>query len=263
MLGIGSTPTHKYPAQYTVYNNTHSLHLDGTDDCLDTGDKMQSIMRGSFSVGGWVRLDDGQVAATQGFFSNLGSTEDQIAVIVGANGVMFTSITSNADPSIFILGGRPGEHQFPDGQTDWAHIIVVYEDDMLVAGNMGARAYFNGIPQLPFAAFFLTSNANHAQYTNTSNNSTFGGKLEGDSVSLDMAGEMNSLFVYDIALNDLQAAAIYNSGNPVDLLTDLANDPHTDDLTHYYKNLNNHDDAKGTSNGSAVNNANFVTDTPY
>ena len=122
---LGATNTSK-PSRPGRKRNRFALAFDGDNDYVDTGTTNQSVFRSNFSVGVWVKPDDGRPAANDYIVGGLESgNTDGFIMYIGTNGKLTVMFKANGDP----LTKRTNSAIFADGAiSSWMHILAVVED---------------------------------------------------------------------------------------------------------------------------------------
>ena len=246
-LGIGNIiETSDYAVEAIGYDtNTHSLNLDGDGDYLNTQTTLQTQLRGSFTVMGWFKLDDGRPSNTKYFFG-ANKTNNYISLNLGTTGALAVSHNSNSDQALYITGSL-----FADGAADWTHLAIVVTKNS--GSNTSYTVYKDGIPK-GGTLYFSVSEANHNAYT--SDTEFAFGTIGNPSVSTyGTDGLVDECAFFDDALSSGEILAIYNSGVP----TDITGHDH---LYLYYKLNNSVTDEVGNSNGALVGDAAYSTTVP-
>ena len=233
----------------SLYNNTHSLSLDGTGDFLDTNYQTDSTFQGSFSVSAWIKLDDGRASSSQCIFgadANDGVTMFEFTV--GTAGTLGIGHISNSDAALVYST----DNAFADGaMSDFAHVVAVVTKDS-GSGDTTYAAYVDGTA-VTLQSFFGISAANHAQFSISRD--FYVGASNHNTVPKPCDGLIDEFSLWNKALSSSEVTSIYNSGSPTDL-TGSSN------LVLYYKFNNDATDATGTSDGTLAGDATFSTTTP-
>ena len=125
MLGGGGSNSQK-PNRPGRRRNRFALSFDGSNDYVDTGLTHQATFRSNFSVGFWIKPDDGQPDANDYAIGGIESgNTDGLLFQIGTNGKITVQFKSNNDP----LSIRSDAAVFSNGAaSSWMHILVVVAD---------------------------------------------------------------------------------------------------------------------------------------
>ena len=201
MLGGGGSNSQK-PNRPGRRRNRFALSFDGSNDYVDTGLTHQATFRSNFSVGFWIKPDDGQPSANDYAIGGIESgNTDGLLFQIGTNGKITIQFKSNNDP----LSIRSDAAVFSDGAaSNWMHILVVVAD----ANPSTIILYTDGTVQ---ATSILSSQelsrSNHQAYT-CNDNIWLGAANANGSGSSWFAGDLDEFAVWSGALPAGAAAVI-------------------------------------------------------
>ncbi len=200
MLGLGSTA-----ANHTIdlFKNQWYLDCDGTNDYVDVGLTHQATLRGSYSIGMWIKADDTRPAAADYLVGGLesGST-DALIINLTTQGKIKVSFKSNGDPLTKTTDEAVVADQTP--QAAWMHVLVVVT---LTAGNSTINIYTDGTEAASsVVGGQALSAANHAAYTCNDNLYLAAGNNNGTDTN-HFAGLIDEFAIWNTAL-DADAAAV-------------------------------------------------------
>ena len=201
MLGGGNSNRAK-PGRPGRRRNRFALSFDGSNDYVDTGLTHQATLRSNFSVGFWVKPDDGQPGAKDYILGGLESgSSDGLLVQIETNGKITVLFKSNGDP----LSIRSDAAVFADGAiSTWMHILVVIAD----ADPSTIILYTDGTAQ---ATSILSSQelsrTNHRLYE-CNDNIFIGAANNNGSAANFFAGDIDEFAVWSGALPAGSAAVI-------------------------------------------------------
>tara|TARA_R110002051_G_scaffold5886_2_gene29420 strand:+ start:176 stop:943 length:768 start_codon:yes stop_codon:yes gene_type:complete len=255
MLGLHNNLTHV--GVLTGYPNVYSVDFDGSNDYVDTGNSFQTLLRDSFTISAWVKLDDGQSSANQNIFGT--QKYDNYS------GYFWIRIATNGD--ISLKHGTPTAEEFTvtastnafsDGATEWAHIVCVLSKASATSGTF--TAYKDGISvgtsSSPGAGW------NIENYANT-NNAYIGATNITGTPSGHFAGLIDEVSIWDSAFSASDVTAIYNNGSPMNLLAG----PNSGDLQAWWgfeegSGTSAADSSTNSNTGTLTNGPAHSTDTP-
>ena len=122
MLGLGSS-LGSLPV-LSGYTNSHHAEFDGSSQYIETNANLQSILRESFTIAFWVRLDDGVANPGQNFIGVRASSSEQFNIGIGKNnGALLFFLKGANDPHLETTDTAV----FADGVNDWKHIAVTMD----------------------------------------------------------------------------------------------------------------------------------------
>mgnify|MGYP003660238031 CR=1 FL=1 len=200
MLGLGSTA-----ASHTIdlFKNQWYLDCDGTNDYVDTGLTHQETLRGSYTIGMWIKADDTRPAAADYLVGGLESgNTDALLIQFTQAGKLKVAFKSNGDPLTQTTDAAVVADQTP--QAEWMHVLVVVN---LTGGNSNIVIYTNGtVEASSTSGSQALSAANHAAYTCNDNIYLAAGNNNGTDTN-HFAGEIDEFAIWNIAL-DADAAAV-------------------------------------------------------
>ena len=200
MLGSGNRSKPTRPAR--TGGNKRSLSFDGSNDYVDTGVTNQAIFRSDFSVGVWVKPEDGRPAANDYIVGGLESgNTDGLIIYIATSGKITVSFKSNSDP----LTVRSDSAVFADGAiSSWMHILAVVTD----ANPTTIKIYTNGTEEASsIVSSQELSRTNHRLYE-CNDNIWIGAANANGSGSNFFAGDMDEYAVWSAALSAAQAAVV-------------------------------------------------------
>jgi hypothetical protein len=199
MLGLGTTA-----ASHTIdlFKNQWYLDCDGTNDYVDTGLTHQETLRGSYSIGMWIKPDDGRPAAADYLVGGLESgNTDALLIQLKTTGKISVGFKADGDP----LTVTTDSAVFADGAiSDWMHLLVVVN---LTGSNSTITIYTNGTEEASSViGGQALSAANHVAYT-CNDNIFLAAANNNGSATNHFAGEIDEFAIWNIAL-DANAAAV-------------------------------------------------------
>jgi hypothetical protein len=201
MLGSGNNGGQK-PGRPGRRRNRFALSFDGSNDYVDTGQTNQAIFRSDFSVGVWVKPDDGRPAANDYIVGGIESgNTDGLIIYIATNGKLNVSFKSNSDP----LTKRTDAAIFADGAiSSWMHILVVVTD----ADPTTITIYTNGTEEASSVVSSQElSRTNHRLYE-CNDNIWIGAANANGSGSNFFSGDMDEYAVWSGAISAAQAAVV-------------------------------------------------------
>lgn len=178
--------------------------LDG-NDYIDIGSTLQSTFRGSYTVAGWAKLDDGRpstVNVIMGTLSQAGGLNDLVMLAVLADGKLQFDMWSDNNEANAITN----DVILADSQAGW-HLFMGVADST-VGGVGGLVIYFDGAVQALGANNGDTSGVTFADYTSLFN-LFIGARNDEGTDNLQLSGVMGEQFVWGKALNTQEALYIY------------------------------------------------------
>jgi hypothetical protein len=182
--------------------NRFALSFDGSNDYLDTGTTNQAIFRSDFSVGFWIKPDDGQPAANDYALGGIESgNTDGLLIQIGSNGKLTVMFKANGDP----LTKRTNSAIFSDGAaSSWMHLLIVVAD----ANPTTITIYTNGTAETSsIVSSQELSRTNHRLYE-CNDNIWIGAANANGSGSQFFAGDIDEFAIWSGAISAAQAAVI-------------------------------------------------------
>ena len=222
MLSLGSNIS-----ATQVVESKYSANFDGTDEYIDTGHHFSDVFNDSFTISFWVKPDDGQPAGTLYFFGTNDNDDDILRAEHKTDGKFFLVLEGNTDTGSF----RTDSPVFSDGAaTSWTHILVSVTKPG--SGNSSAVIYINGS-----SVAHSTSNIAHDDHAlfSSAQNLVIGAQNNQGTIAGFYAGGMDEWALWNVALDADAAAAIYNSGSPLNLKFNQGNYDNSSALQAYYR----------------------------
>ena len=182
--------------------NRAAMSFDGSNDYVDTGVTNQTIFRSNFSVGCWIKPDDGRPAANDYIIGGIESgNTDGLIIYIATNGKITVSFKSNSDP----LTVRTNSAVFADGAiSSWMHLLVAVAD----ADPTTIIIYTNGTAEASsIVSSQELSRTNHRLYE-CNDNIWLGAANANGSGSNFFSGDMDEYAVWSGALSAAQAAVV-------------------------------------------------------
>jgi len=223
--------------------NEYSLSFNGVDQYVDTG-LIPDFINTNATMSYWVKMDDFADNQIMGCHNNkrfyCGFSYQRAGM-----GVQDTNNLggSGADLSSFITVGK------------WHHIAMV-------ANGGTATYYLDGIAR-------DTMSYTQASATNPDTNFLIGAVSSAAANFYFMAGDVDEVSVWDVALSAEAVAAVYNSGRPIDLNYGRGDYANSSDLVSWWRmgdiNLGGGDtvpDAAGSNDGTLENEPAYTVDNP-
>jgi hypothetical protein len=228
---------HKYDAGSVVPVSDGAVYFDGSGDYIDTGYTFQTEIRGSYSVGMWLKpLDGGSTDAMMG--ARNASIEDwwYIGYNAAASGDSILYHKSNGTADI----GYSDSPQFSATKTDWMHIAwsvtksAVGGFKTYVNGALVGTANSNGISEADWEAY-------------TSDVDMFLGSYSADGAAYSgYVGYMCNAFFYSAAIEQPQIKSIMNKN-----YAGLTSSEKTN-LVSWWNLSADANDSHGSNNGTIV-----------
>jgi hypothetical protein len=194
---------------YTSEQSTSSGKIDSafdlaTNDYIDANSALQSIFQGSFTVGLWINLDDGQNGTQALFGGNDTDGSERALIYLGASGNIFFEYHANSNGTT-----AQSTNQLPNGPTGWQHLVCVA--DSTVGGNYGLRIYLNG-SEVAYNTIGDTSGITFGDFAGGFN--PFVGCLSNDGTPSNFGpGIYDEIGIWSEALNSSEVQSLYNNGN--------------------------------------------------
>jgi hypothetical protein len=190
-----------------AFTNLQSIQFDGVNDRLSAphSTDLNFERTDAFSLSFWVRLDN--VAAAHFILSkreNAGNVRgwQSFYAISGTPGISLILSSTNVGNRLSVTGPTLTANT-------WYHILWTYNGNSLASG---IKLYVNGVSSaMTTIESTLTTTIQTAVTTQIGSRDSATGSF--------MAGYCDEVAIYNIELNSLQAAEVYNAGAVVDLLT--------------------------------------------
>jgi len=254
MLGLGNTliKTLQLPSGGS-YVNEHSISFDGTNDYIETGNNFYQTFQNSFSISMWFKTPAAGAGTTYLASLYRGAANDYTYFFIKydeANNRIHTRIQSN--------GYAVQNYTATSGIGDEAWVHLVYANSKGDPGTFDV--YINGSADTTSELGTLYS-AHQGFFHN----------IETTFRLANYGSDYGNCIIHDYAmfssyLDANNAAAIYNSGTPINLSEDSGNYNNSSNLVVYYR-INEGTgttvaDSAGSNNGTLTNSPTWVTDTP-
>ena len=242
-----------------------SLQGDGTGDAMNIGD-IQSIIRGSFTINCWMRLDDSTPSA---------ETAAGGHHIDGSNYLYYGQITTSGNTN-FAFGADGTGINFSgsadlDGsgtglsgnsQSDWFMVTLIATLDS--GSSDSTFAYYTNANAI--STNLTLAKAKHTAFATGGNVFAFGARNDGGTISRSIDGNIAECAIWNTALDADAVTALYNSGASLNPMINSGNYDNSSALVRYY----NFDQGSGTSitdqttnaNGTLVGNPTYSEDHP-
>jgi len=244
MLGLGN----KLPrgGVLSSFENVYSLDFDGSNDYVDTGHHFSTVFDGSFTLSAWLKPDDGQPSANEmamGVKDN--SSSARISFLLKTDGKFLFTYESNDGAYTDVLTDSA---VWSNGESTWKHIVVTINET-----NGAIVIYVNGSS---------TKTGTEDEYDDMSTfsadaNFYIGSRNNDGSQDLGWAGLIDEVGIWDAALDADAVSAIYNSGTPIPLDSDLGNYDNSGDLQGWWRFEEGSGttaiDTTGNNNGTLTN----------
>ena len=251
----------------TGYTNTHSLHLDGSNDYAELGTASSnffptSVADWTFSF--WVYFETYPSSAfgQRGLFGRM-KTLGQYYLNIGfvyINGTLVFSKEENNSPRVRQYYG------FFDPSTDeqkWIHVVITND---VSDTSTGFKFYKNGLLKTSLAAYDdyiiedgLTTNAfsvGRWGYNNASN--IYESKFDEVAIHHAALDQSNVTAMYNSSTNN------YTNGSPINLSTDSGNYTQSSNLQYWWKFNNNGTESVNSTTNSVTlyNQAQYSSTSP-
>tara|TARA_R110002012_G_C11538864_1_gene601238 strand:+ start:152 stop:934 length:783 start_codon:yes stop_codon:yes gene_type:complete len=247
MLGLGSSLVQGSSYSETLWVNTHSAFLDGTNDFFDTNYSTNILWRGDFTVMGHFWMLDGQPASAQTLFGldAGGIGGDHVHCFVDTDGTVVLSHVSNGDSATTTTDAAV----FANGSTlGFHHIAVTVQKQGTASLPTLYKIYKDGSEVASTTADAMTAE-NHLLIDVDATTLHFGAKgIAGSAATGFYGGFMDEIAVIQTHLSASAVEDVYNSDSVIDLTLPLYTG--SNKLLLYYHLDNNPDDEKGTSDGT-------------
>jgi len=189
-----------------------ALAFNGTSDYINLGYSYNTTFRNSFSVGIWVKPNDGRPAAKQALFGSYrtSGTDDIMYAAIDTNGRIRLYYTADGKAAQAVVS-----EQLSDGVQDWMFLLFVVNET-----TNTIKIYKNGVNQTLLASPYdgdLTTNA-VSMNAFTSTLPMYVGACNGASPDDDgtpqlfFSGAGDNMILFNKALDDTEALAHYNAG---------------------------------------------------
>ena len=213
-------------ASVSGVTNNFSGSFDGTDDYVEIGNISAFNSATNFTISVWFKRasarQDMLLGGAAPISTGIGMypwSDGNFYVHLGTNGTLNASL--------------PGENQ-------WINAVVTY------ASGGNSILYFNGTQ-----AASITSATPHASAGNSFRIGNF------TAATQDFLGNIDEVAIWDSTVLDANNVdQVYNSGDPIDLSTNVANYTQSSNLTHWYRFGDHASDtgSGGVSNGNTITN---------
>ena len=211
-LGLGSSLS-RGGVTPSGFENNYAVDFNGSSNYLNTQSTFQTIIRGgSFSIGCWIKPDDGIPGSASYFFG----CRDTNSII---SGFVETGMFPGFIQVHFTVGGNQAVWQsalavFSDGAvSDYAHIVAVFdgENDQIYCykngDSLGAHGVFDGDTSSITTGDYTSSESLHFGAYN--NNGTPGDWYD---------GHIDEMSVWGRVLTSAECTTLYNDGVPLDII---------------------------------------------
>ena len=247
------------------YTNAYSISFDGTNDYFDTGDPFTTTIRGSFTIGYWIKTTELNTSASEyhlGTF-NVSGAMSYFHLSAKTDGnllITFKGLTGSAgswttnSPVLDTTNGTNG---------NWMHIAVVVNRPG--SGNISAKIYING-SEVALTNSTALSITNQASFDNTGTNLSFAAMRVGTgSTNLYHVNcKMDEIAIWNASLSDASMAVV--GAGPFNLKAASGNYTNQSDLVSHWRFIEGEntsvEDATTNSDGTLVNGAAWGTDVP-
>jgi len=257
MLGIGNDLT---SAGYNNYR--YSLQGDGTDDGMKIDD-IQTILRGSFTINYWVRLDDSTPTwTTNGIYND---SDNSMQFGLATSGNFQFSFDGDGTAIAFTGAGDldgSGSGLSGNSQSDWIMITLTATLDS--GSSDSTFAFYTNANAI--STDKTLAKAKHTAFATGGFVFSFGGRNNRGTVNNNLDGNITECAIWNTALDADAVTALYNAGSPISALSDHGNYDNSTALVRYY----NFDQGSGTTitdktgnaNGTLVGNPTYSEDYP-
>jgi len=232
MLGLGgslSSPT-VLSGGIPPYVNEWSVLFDGSNDYIDTGATFQDTFRDSFSISMWMKTP-GAVDYKYPF----GVKGDS------QNAIRPTWVASGYGPSNFLITFEANNRSYATQPSDlpqdtWVHLVWTLQKQGTGSDPTLFHLYVNGssnnLTAQNSGGGGLTA-AHHGAFNAGGNNFTIG-KVNNLGWS-PHPGRFYQFAIFNTNLSAANAAAMYNSGAPIDLTLDQGDYDKSSNLVSFWK----------------------------
>ena len=254
MLGLGNSLSNMLvPAAAGGYENEWSISFDGTNDYLETGNNFYATFRDSFAISMWFKTPSAGAGATY----LVGVDQDS------ANDYTYFYIkwdeANNRIHTRFQSAGYATQNYSATTLNDdaWYHLVYTV-NEVGASSNSVFDLYINGAADTTSETGTMRGDR-QSSFTDTDSTlhlAEFG--------NLAASPSYGNVIIHDFAmfsnyLDAANAAAIYNSGTPINLSEDDGDYDESSNLVVYYK-LNEAEgtsavDSAGSNNGTLTNGA--------
>jgi hypothetical protein len=186
--------------------NDDAFQLDGSNDYIDVGNTLQSILRGSFAIGFWANFDDGNPPANRLL---LGVRDS------GYNNQLYVWLQATGEINVaYKAGGNAGNNlittssPIPNGPTGLYHIVCVF--DSTVGGVGGKKCYINSVLQSYGASDGSTAGVTFSDYTSSNNVFIGTSNEDGSPYGTGFDGIIDEFVIFDRVLSASEVADLYN-----------------------------------------------------
>jgi len=184
-----------------------ALSLDGTDDYVDTGSPFQATMRGSFTIGMWIKPNDGMPASTNSIFGgNNAASEDRINIEIKDTGKLGFFYESDNNQARTLTA----DVALSDGQENWHHLVLIADSSAIGIGQH--KIYLDGTKQaLDAADDGDNTGVTYADWT-SSDNMWIGCYHQAGTPVQCFDGLIDDVRIYNHARTQEQILQDYNAG---------------------------------------------------
>ena len=252
MLGLGNTLSGGIVPTAAGFEDKYSLSFDGSDDYVDLDSAASDMPSATGSISFWVKFTG---SSSKYIFEIKADGNNNIVGAYNTFGeYAWVAVTAGGTWK----GSNLGIGQELEGDGEWHHIVMTWVD---ASGDGELICYFDGDQD------GVQTNTVTGLGTWSGTPSEFSlGRLNAHGSS-PMEGNINDFAVWSSVLTSAEAAAIYNSGTPIDLTEDSGDYASSSDLVGYWKFEENTGttvaDSSGNSNdGSLESGTAFDSDTP-
>ena len=245
MLGIGNSLISGNSIQ-----TSYSLDLDGTDDMMIIDD-IQTILRGSYTISYWIKLDDSTpaAAASSGYYND-GNDAFQLGILSSGN-FNFLHETNNDSSALFNGAGDldgSGTGLSGNSASDWFMITLTATLDS--GSSATTFAFYSNANAI--STDKTMSKANHTGTDTGGLGFGFGGRTRTAGNVGHIVGNIAECAIWNTALDADAVTALYNSGASLNPMINSGNYDNSSALVRYY----NFDQGSGTTVTDQTGNAN-------
>jgi len=120
-------------------DNRSYVHLDGTNDYINTNGAFQSLFRTSHTISAWVKLDDGTPSNNDTILGTFNDGNDRILFYIGTGGLLTYLYQANGTGEY----AEEASASFTDGATKWTHCVATVQYNTSSSATM--KLYVNGV----------------------------------------------------------------------------------------------------------------------
>ena len=246
MLGLGNNLVSS-----SGYRTRFSLDLDCIGDRMVIDD-IQAILRGSYTISYWIKLDDSTPAGTglSGYYND-GDDQFALGIAAGGNFYFLHEADGDDDPSFNGAGDLDGSGTALSGNSasDWFMITLTATLD---AGSSDSTfAFYSNANAISTNLTF--PKAKHTATDTGGLGWCFGAmNIQGTGIGSLIIGNIAECAIWNTALDADAVTALYNSGASLNPMSDSGNYDNSSALVRYY----NFDQGVGTTVTDQTGNAN-------